>query len=154
MNKDIKRIEEIAREACQEESLSLYGVEMKSASKGLIVIVYVTKISGVSLENCRAVSKYMSEVLDREDIIPTSYFLEVSSPGLERDLKFKSHYVSAIGEIVKLTYQEDGKKNIGIKGELLEVLPDSIKLRINEEEKEIQLSTIKKAKTYFDYKRK
>lgn len=153
MNKKLKRIEEIAKAACQEKSLSLYGVEMKRASKGLIVIIFITKISGVTIEDCRSVSRYVSNILDDEDIIPERYFLEVSSPGLERELKFKTHYVSAIGEIVKITVHQDDK-NVVLKGELLEVLPDSIKVRVEEEEREIVLSSIKKARTYFDYKRK
>ncbi len=154
MNSIVKRIEEIAREACKEESLSLYGVEMKSASKGLIVIIYITKISGVTVEDCRSVSRFVSNVLDTEDLIASKYYLEVSSPGLERELKFKSHYVSAIGEILKITWHNDEGKNVSLKGELLEVLPDSIKIDLGKEVKEIQLSSIKKAKTFFDYKRK
>lgn len=154
MNEVLKRIEEVAKDACKEQSLSLYGVEMKSASKGLIVIVYITKISGVTIDDCKSVSRYISNVLDQEDFIESTYFLEVSSPGLERDLKFKSHYASAIGEILKITYHNEMGKNVTQKGELLEVLPDSIKIKEKEEIVEIQFTSIKKAKTYFDYKRK
>jgi ribosome maturation factor RimP len=91
--------------------------------------------------------------LDAEDLIPGRYFLEVSSPGLERELKLKKHYVSAINEKIKLTYSQQDK-NVHIRGTLKEVLPKHIKLETLTEELIIPFSDIKKAKTYFELKKK
>ncbi|MFC1887519.1 ribosome maturation factor RimP [Candidatus Cloacimonadota bacterium] len=150
--KIIHSVEEIAREACRINNVAMYGFELKMATKGMIVLIYITKIGGVSVEDCKQVSRYVERVLEEEDIIKKRYYLEVSSPGLERDLKLKMHYVSAIGEIVKIVYQKDDTSDV-IKGKLLEVLPDEIVLEIPDDKFVIRFSEIKKAKTYFDYKK-
>lgn len=148
----VEKIDKIAKEACSQHGVALYDVELKTAAKGLLVLIYITKVSGVTIEDCRNVSRAISAVLDEEDFIDVRYFLEVSSPGLERDLKLKKHYVSAIGEQAKITYHVDDK-NITELVQIEEVLPDYLKVKVNDAEKEISFSSIKKAKTYFDYMR-
>lgn len=148
----IGRIEKIAKEICTQQNVALYDVEMKRAAKGLIIVIYITKVSGVTIDVCKIVSYKISNILEEEDFIDERYFLEVSSPGLERDLKLKKHYVSAIGEKVKITFSYNEKSKTEI-GTLLEVLPDSIKMEFDGQNCEIRFSQIKKARTYFDYKK-
>src|SRR6056297_3393529 len=100
----LERLEEITKQACAEQGVALYDLELKHAAKGLVVVAYITKMGGVSVGDCRAVSRTISVVLEEEDLIEERYFLEVSSPGLERQLKLKKHYVSAIGEKIKITF--------------------------------------------------
>ncbi|MDO9577824.1 MAG: ribosome assembly cofactor RimP [Candidatus Cloacimonadales bacterium] len=148
----VERIEKIAREACSLFGIALYDLELKHAAKGQLVLIYITKISGVTIDDCRNVSRAISDVLEEEDFIEERYFLEVSSPGLERELKLKKHYVSAIGELAKITYHQDDK-NVTEIALIEEILPDHLKVKVHELEKEIPFSSIKKAKTYFDYKK-
>lgn len=147
-----ERIEQIAKKVCTQQNVALYSVETKQAAKGLIIVIYITKISGVTIDECKIVSYKISSILEEEDFISERYFLEVSSPGLERDLKLKKHYVSAIGEKVKITFSYNEKSKTEI-GTLKEVLPDSIKMEFDEQTCEIGFSQIKKARTYFDYKK-
>ncbi|MDY6915165.1 MAG: ribosome assembly cofactor RimP [Candidatus Cloacimonadota bacterium] len=149
----LKKIEDIAKQACQEVGVALYDVKLKNASKGKILLIYITKIDGVTVDECQQVSRIMNMELETLDIIPGRYFLEVSSPGLERELNLKKHYVSAINENVKLTYSQQ-EKNVHIEGILKEVLPEHIKIETDREELIIPFSDIKKAKTYFEYKKK
>ena len=147
-----ERIEKIAKDACAQHNVSLYDIEQKRAVKGLIIIIFITKIIGVTIDECKKISKSIAEVLEEEDFIDGRYFLEVSSPGLERELKLKKHYLSAIGEKVKITYEKNGKNCAKI-GILNEVLPDSITMDFNGETEDISFSWIKRSKTYFDYKK-
>ncbi len=147
-----ERIEQIAKKVCTQQNVALYSVETKRAAKGLIIVIYITKISGVTIDECKIVSYNISSILEEEDFISERYFLEVSSPGLERDLKLKKHYVSAIGEKVKITFSYNAKSKTEI-GTLKEVLPDSIKMEFDGQICEIGFSQIKKARTYFDYKK-
>ena len=152
-NKTLDRLEKIAEEICDSLGLSVYDIEMKNTQKGKVIIVYITKIGGVSISDCESVSRSMSDVLDAEDFVPGTFFLEVSSMGLERILKYKKHYKSAINESVKITYKNEVNKTITVKGTLAEVLPDSIKVLSDEEEILLSLNSIKKAKTVFDIKK-
>ncbi len=147
-----ERIEKIAKDACAQHNVSLYDIELKRAAKGLIIIIFITKISGVTIDECKKISRSIAEVLEEEDFIDGRYFLEVSSPGLERELKLKKHYLSAIGEKVKITYEKDGKNRSEI-GILKEVLPDSITMDFDGATEDIPFSGIKRSKTYFDYKK-
>ena len=61
---------------------------------------YIDKEGGITIEDCEKVSRKLEEVLDAEDFIPNAYILEVSSPGLGRQLKKEKHFLSNIGEKV------------------------------------------------------
>jgi ribosome maturation factor RimP len=148
-----ERIESIVKEACAKAGVALYDLEMKATAHGRVLVVFVTSLGGVKVKYCQRVSRLIEHQLEEEDIIDGRYFLEVSSPGLERELKKKSHFVSAIGEQVSLSVQT-GDGNSPVSGRLHEVNPDSITLKLADDEMlEISLSRIKKAKTLFDYKK-
>ncbi|MFO7897377.1 MAG: ribosome assembly cofactor RimP [Candidatus Cloacimonadales bacterium] len=151
--KYLERLEEITKDACAQHGVALYDLELKHAAKGLVVVVYITKMGGVSVGDCRSVSRSISVVLEEEDLIDERFFLEVSSPGLERQLKLKKHYVSAIGEKIKITFVDEMEKAVTKVGSLKEVMPDHITVEFLEEELPILFKDIKKAKTFFDYKK-
>ncbi|MCC6327199.1 MAG: ribosome maturation factor RimP [Acidobacteria bacterium] len=106
------RIKEIAARAAQSNAVEFVHCEIVGAKRNMTVRVYIDKPGGVSVEDCASVSRTMEEVLDADDLIPTAYLLEVSSPGLERELysiddfkKFAGHKVK-----VKLAAPANGQK--------------------------------------------
>jgi ribosome maturation factor RimP len=110
--------------------------------------VYLTKIGGVSLDECARFSRALSEELETFDLIPERYYLEVSSPGIERPLKLKSHYVSAINEKVAVQYSESEEKR-SVMGTLLEVNQDTITIDDRGTILEIPFKAIARAKTVY-----
>ncbi len=140
-------VEEIIKKICSKSNVVLHDVEIRNTQKGKVLIVYITKSGGVAMEDCVTVSRLVSEELDALDIFKDHYFLEVSSPGLERSLKLKKHYQGAIGEDIKLTYSIDKVKKT-VRGKLNEVRPDEIEIFAeNDEILVVPFSNIKKAKT-------
>jgi len=148
----IDNIERLVKEVCEKNHVALYDLNLKNTKKGRVLSVEITKIGGVSIDDCEIVSRKLSEYLDDLDLISGKYFLEVSSPGLERYLTQKKHYISAINEKIKVTYKKDDKTETVV-GILIEVLPDEITLKNNEEIKKINFKDIKKAKTVFEFKK-
>ena len=142
------QIEEIAKKICQEMHLALYDIEEKMTGKGRIITVYLTKIGGVTLDECANFRRALGNELETFDLIPERYFLEVSSPGLERPLKLKSHYVSAITEKVAVQYNEEEEKK-SVMGTLTEVNQDTIVLDDRGTRIEIPFKSITRAKTVF-----
>jgi len=142
------QVEDIAKKICAQMHLALYDVDEKMSGKGRIIIVYLTKIGGVSLDECARFSRSLSEELETFDLIPERYFLEVSSPGLERPLKLKSHWVSAINEKVAVQYSAEDEK-LSNMGTLVEVNQDTIVLDDRGERVEIALKSISRAKTVY-----
>ncbi len=155
----LDRIKELAERVTQEAGVDLYDIEMKNTNKGKVLRVFITRKEGVTLSDCSRVSRQLSNDLDVIDLIANQYFLEVSSPGLERALKRESQYRQALGEQVKVTYRQDDK-NVTVKGLLNDVTAEGITLelkRARQEEVEsllIPFKSIKKARTVFEFKGK
>ena len=74
--------------------LSVYDIEMTRKK----ITIYIDKKGGVTINDCETVSKNISALLDVKDPFPSSYTLEVSSPGINRKLKTKDHFSAAIGK--------------------------------------------------------
>jgi ribosome maturation factor RimP len=97
----LEKLEKIAQEITEQEGCVLYDLEHVGSGQGRILRVYIDKENGVGIEDCSNVSKALNLRLDDEDIVPGSmYNLEVSTPGLDRNLKKKWHYEKAIGKKV------------------------------------------------------
>ncbi|HOD18435.1 MAG TPA: ribosome maturation factor RimP [Candidatus Cloacimonadota bacterium] len=152
MEKYRSKVEDLSRKIASEMRLAVYDIEEKTTAKGKVIAVYLTKIGGVSLDECAQFSRALSAELDDLDFIPERYFLEVSSPGLERALKLKSHYASAINELVEIIWEQDHTLKT-TKGWLREVNPDNIVLKDREEPVTIPFSSIHKARTCFSNNR-
>lgn len=120
----------------------LYGIDFLRESDSEILRVYITKQENISLDDCQEVSLALSPLLDVELPNYEKYYLEVSSPGIERVLKKQSHYKGAIGEMVKI--KTISKEEF--KGKLINVDDNNIEL---EGGIVIPISNIKKAQTFF-----
>jgi ribosome maturation factor RimP len=152
MEKYRTKVEEISKKLAAEMHLAVYDIEEKTTAKGTVIVVFLTKIGGVNLDECAQFSKKLSAELDEFDIIPERFFLEVSSPGIERPLKLKTHYLSAINELVEINWEQD-KIRLTTQGWLQEVNPDDIVIKAKEELIQIPISAIHKAKTCFSNSR-
>ena len=119
-----EKVREAAARAAEENGLELVRAEVAGLGKKLIVRIYIDKEGGVMHEDCTTVSRELEQIFDAEDFIPAAYLLEVSSPGLERELYSLQDFVKFTGSLakVKLNAPVDGQKNFrgriaGIVGE-------------------------------------
>ena len=145
----LESLEVIAKTACTKCGVGLYDLEVINTQHGKVLCVYITKVNGVNITDCSRVAKELNPVLDaQENLIDGAYTLEVSSPGLERPLKFKKHYMSAINEQIKVTHSINEKKESVI-GKLIEVNHDFVVLEDGEDTINIPFHNIKKARTCY-----
>ena len=109
-----------------ELNYEIYHIEYVKENGEYYLRIYIEKEGGITLNDCEALSRRVSDIMDEKDPIEEAYFLEVSSPGLNRNLFTESHYKRFVGReiMVKLTKAIDGKKNI--KGILKEVNEENI----------------------------
>jgi ribosome maturation factor RimP len=105
-----KRITEIAQAEADLRAFELVRVELGGTKRDQIVRVFIDKEGGVTLEDCSAFSHAVEEVFDIEDLIPTRYVLEVSSPGVERELYSVEDFERFAGKLVKVKYRIDGEQ--------------------------------------------
>lgn len=128
---------------------ALYDILNVKENENQILRICITKPdtkkgNTITLENCQEVSLALSPLLDVEMPDSKKYFLEVSSPGIERTLKTPIHYQGAIGEFVRVKTID--KKEF--RGKLLQVDENTLMLENNQT---IPLDSIKKAQTYFEW---
>lgn len=95
-----------------EKNLELYHIEYVKESGENFLRIYIDSPNGITLEDCEKVSRPISDMLDIEEPITDSYYLEVSSPGIERILYTDAHLEKYIdNEVeVKLLKLFEGKK--------------------------------------------
>ena len=129
--------------------LEIYNVIYKKEGPGWVLRVFLDKPMGaeseyVSIEECEQATKYLSDKLDELDIIDRSYNLEVSSPGLDRELIRESDFVRFAGREVEVkTYQQiEGSKNFS--GTLVAKQDDTVIIDIGGRKLEIPSDKISK----------
>ena len=123
-----EHVREIAGRVAGAGGIELVHVEIAGTKRDLVVRIYIDKEGGVTIDDCSGVSRGVEEVLDSEDFIPSRYVLEVSSPGIERELYSLSDFVKFTGQLakVKLKTEIDGQKTfvgtiIAIEGDRIDI---------------------------------
>jgi ribosome maturation factor RimP len=114
-----QKAESILGPLLKAEGFSLVAVDYKWEQRGWVLRVYVDKEGGVTLDDCARVSWEFGQLLDVEDMIPTSYRLEVSSPGLDRPLKKEADFVKYSGRRVRIKTKDQVSGRRNFKGDLL-----------------------------------
>lgn len=106
------RAEELLKPIADANHVEIYDVEYVKEGSEWYLRCYIDKKEGVSINDCEAVSRALSDELDRTDFIEDAYILEVSSPGLGRTLKKDKHLRKSLLEEVEIkTYKPiEGKK--------------------------------------------
>ncbi len=145
-------VEDLFAVIAGEAGVELVDVEMKTSQGRLHLVVYIDQPQGITLEDCERVHRLLGELMDMKDPIPSSYMLEVSSPGIERPLKKKDDFIRFSGRYVQIkTYRKlEGQKNF--KGLLVGMEDDRLVLQLeNGREVRMDLGEISKAQLWDKY---
>lgn len=128
--KDVaRRAAELIRAAVEEQAFELVHVEYHARGNSPVLRVYIDREGGVSLDDCVELSRRIGVLLDVEDLIPSQYVLEVSSPGIERPLFAERDYRRFTGQEVRLTTVEKVESRRNFKG-VIEAVGDG-KVQLN-----------------------
>ena len=144
-----EKVENLLKPVIKENGYDLYDVEYAKEGKNYFLRIYIDKPEGIDLKDCEKVNDLIYDLLDKADYIKEQYFLEVSSPGIERNLRKDKHLEQNIGnEIYIKLFQKDknGKKEYeGILKEFNE------ELIILEEDIQIERKNIAQIKTVYHW---
>lgn len=106
-----QRTEELLLPILEELRYELVDVEYVKEGSSFYLRAYIDKEGGITVDDCEAVSRRMSDLLDEQDYIEESYIFEVSSPGLGRPLKKEKDYARSMGKELEIrTYQAVNRK--------------------------------------------
>lgn len=136
------RTEQLITPLVEKNHFELVDVEYVKEGANWYLRAYIDKEGGITVDDCEIISRELSDLLDQEDFIPDAYILEVSSPGLGRQLKKEKDFKRSIGEEVEVKlykgmelYDEKGKK-VKVKelfGKLKDFDADTVTLDMDEE---------------------
>lgn len=131
-------VAEFAKPIVDSHSFELVDVEFIKEGANWYLRIYIDKPGGITIDDCQIVSEEISDILDKKDPIEQSYFLEVSSPGLDRPLKKESDFEKFKGELVEVKVYKpiDGRKIF--EGELVGLIDDNIIIKIDDMNVEFQ----------------
>lgn len=146
------KVQELLEKVIQDLGYNLYDVEYVKEGKDYYLRITIDKEDGINIQDCEKVNDGINDILDEADIIKDQYYLEVSSPGLERVLKKEEHFLSQIGHKVNINLFKpiDNKKEL--QGILKEYNSSSIVIETEDNEIEINLKDVALVKTVFDFK--
>ena len=151
MAKIEEKVESLLKEKIESLGYYLYDVEYLKEGAEYYLRIYIDKETGIDLNDCEKVSNEINDLLDKADFIKEQYFLEVSSPGIERNLKKDKHFEQNIGKRVDVKLfkkDENGKKEY--EGILKTFKQEKI---FNKEKRIIKIDrkNITKIKTIYDW---
>lgn len=146
-----ERVEELIKPKVKALGYELYDVEYVKEGKDYFLRVFIDKPEGIDLNDCETVNNEINELLDTADYIKQQYFLEVSSPGIERTLRKDRHLQQNVGAevVVNLFQAINGQKQI--EGKLIQFEQNSITLQVNEQEVVIERKSISLMKTKYNW---
>lgn len=139
MNKDtLEKIKEVIMPVLASNKYDLVDVEFKIQPEGKVLTVYIDKDGGVTLKDCEDVSMVLSAIFDTYNFIEDEYILEVSSPGIYRELKNEKDFERYMGHRIKVKLYESttvdnlGKQKVFV-GTLVGYSEDVLKIKLDNE---------------------
>ena len=143
MAKIEERVENLIKDKIENIGYSLYDVEYAKEGPDYYLRVYIDNEKGIDLNDCETVNNEITDLLDEADYIKEQYFLEVSSPGIERVLRKDWQLKKYLGEEVEIRLfkkDEYGQKEYTAK--LVEVTEEYLKIQNEKQELKIDRKNI------------
>jgi len=147
----VDRVHDLVAPVLSDLGLDLYDLDWA----GGVVRVVVDRPGGVDLEAIASATRLISRELDHADPVPGHYQLEVTSPGLERNLRTPAHFESAVGTDVKIRTHPHVEGERRVEGVVLAAGPDDVTVAVTGEdgttERTIAYTDIERARTVFEW---
>ena len=147
----IKQVEAVVLPALGELGLELVEVQYRREQSGWVLRLLIDKQDGITLDDCAAASREVSQLLDIEDFVDQAYNLEVSSPGLNRSLRSMAEFERFVGRKAKIkTIEPIGGEHVFI-GKINKTEEESIVLDVGTKEVIILFSQVTKARLEVEF---
>lgn len=147
----VEKTEKLLAPIAAKNEVEIYDIEFVSEAGEWYLRAYIDKPDGVTINDCEAVSRELSDALDVDEFIDEAYYLEVSSPGLGRTLKKDKHLEKSIGEEVELKTFKPINKQKEFSGILKAYSATGITIEIDGTDKEFLRSDIAIIKLALDF---
>ncbi len=151
-NKTAVKVREVLEGPINSLGYDVWDIEFVKEGSEWFLRITIDSENGIDINDCEKVHRFIDPLLDEADPIENAYHLEVSSPGLERTIRTREHFLKSVGEkvMIKLYAPKNGAKQFeGILD--TDENADKIYITVNGEKLEFDFSDISKANTVFDF---
>lgn len=146
-----EKVEKLLKSKIEDIGYELYDVEYAKEGKNYFLRIYIDKKDGIDLKDCEKVNDLINPILDEANYIKEGYFLEVSSPGIERILRKEKHLKDNLeSEVLVKLFKKDEKNNKEYQGILKDFNNEYIVLQCEDEVK-IDRKNIAQIKTIYNW---
>lgn len=146
-----EKVEKLVEPIIEKIGYELYDVEYAKEGKNYFLRIFIDNEKGIDLNDCEKVNNAINDILDEENYIKEQYFLEVSSPGVERILRKDKHLKQNIGKQINVKlFKKDKKGKKEYSGELKETNEQYIIIE-QEEQIKIERKNIAQIKTIYNW---
>ncbi len=146
-----EKVEDLINETIEDLGYELYDVIYEKEAQDYYLRVFIDTPNGISLEDCEKVNDAINDMLDEANYIKDQYFLEVSSPGVERVLRKDQHLEANLGNEIVCNLFKPIEKMKQIEGILQEFDQDKLVLQVEDEERTIGIERKNIAKMKLKY---
>ena len=146
-----EKIESLVTKPINNLGYDVYDVQYVKEGKDYYLRIFIDKQEGIDLNDCEKVNNEINNLLDEADYIIDQYFLEISSPGIERILRKDKHLKDNIGKMIEVKLFKPINKQKNIEGTLNNFDKDFILLKADENEIKIDRKDISVIKTIYEW---
>ena len=97
-----EKVEKLVKEPIEKIGYKLYDVEYSKEGKDYFLRIFIDSENGISLDDCEKVNNAITDMLDEANYVKDQYFLEISSPGIERHIRKEKHLKESIGKEINI----------------------------------------------------
>ena len=146
------RVRGLIQEVVESQGYELVDADLKGAGNNSVIRIFIDQPAGISHRDCELVTEQVGTVLDVEELIPFSYTLEVSSPGLDRKLVKESDYTRFGGKLARIKTRIPLHQQRVFRGRLQGIHDGKVRLELPTGDLlEIPLDVIREARLEFDW---
>ncbi|MBO6243627.1 MAG: ribosome maturation factor RimP [Clostridia bacterium] len=147
-----EKVENLLKSKIENLGYKLYDVEYSKEGKDYFLRIFIDKDEGIDLNDCEKVNTEINDLLDEADYIKEQYYLEVSSPGIERIIRKEKHLEENLGNEIKIKlFKKDEYGEKEYQGILEEFDKNLIKIKVNENIISIDRKNIAQIKTVYNW---
>ncbi len=149
-SKTEKIVLDMVKPIAENNGCFIYDVEYVKEGGNWFLRIYADREGGITIDECETISREISTELDKKDPISQNYFLEVSSPGIERKLRQEEHFEMYKGSLVDIGLYKAVNGSKTLCGELVGLDGDEVIVKA-EEEMRIKLSETTSVRIHFEF---
>lgn len=147
----VESVEGLIDPILKEIRLELVDVEYKKEGQNWVLRIYIDKEGGVTIDDCSKASRQIEDLIDVEEVVPTSYTLEVSSPGLDRPLRKEKDFLRFQGKRAHVTTYAPIQQQKNFKGIIRGFQNETLTLETDQGQVEIPINQMAKARLEVEF---